>query len=104
VTSDDAPLAGERGLLLPTVTEAMEASIQGEPVTDIYRPAGLAVLATNAVKKWLTSPDAWDLIAEAIGDHSYEYDLGDSSHRLDVVQIVCQAAARAASASGGHNA
>lgn len=46
------------------------------------------------MKEWLNQPETWDKVAEAIGTHPYEYDLGDSSHRLDVVQIVLTAAAK----------
>jgi hypothetical protein len=42
----------------------------------------------------LRAPEFWDQVAKAIGDHPYTYDLDDSSHRLDVVQIVCQTVAQ----------
>lgn len=42
---------------------------------------------------WLRDPETWENAAEAIGKNDHLYDLGDSSHRLDVVQIVCQALA-----------
>jgi hypothetical protein len=38
--------------------------------------------------------DTWELVAEAIGPHNYQYDLGDTSERLDVVQIILTALAR----------
>lgn len=41
----------------------------------------------------LRDPNAWEAIAADIGDRPHTYDLDDSSHRMDVVQIVCQAAA-----------
>jgi hypothetical protein len=41
----------------------------------------------------LRDPDTWESVAAAIGDHPYTYDLDDTSHRMDVVQIVCEAAA-----------
>ena len=41
--------------------------------------------------------ETWERVAEIIGDHQYTYDLSDSSHRLDVVQIVCEALAKIAS-------
>ncbi len=40
----------------------------------------------------LADPDFWEQVADRIGKHDYTYDLGDDSHRLDVVQIVCGAA------------
>lgn len=43
----------------------------------------------------LTDPATWDAVAVQIGHHPYTYDLSDSSHLLDVVQIVCEAAAKA---------
>lgn len=36
----------------------------------------------------LRSSVTWERVAEAIGHHPYEYDLSDTSERLDVVQIV----------------
>lgn len=41
----------------------------------------------------LNDPALWEQVSTAIGDHPYTYDLGDDSHRLDVVQIVCEALA-----------
>jgi hypothetical protein len=41
----------------------------------------------------LRDPQTWERVAERIGHHPYTYDLSDSSHRLDVVQIVCEALA-----------
>jgi hypothetical protein len=43
---------------------------------------------------WLASPSTWEKVAAAIGPHPYTYDLDDRSHRLDVVQIVMEAASR----------
>lgn len=45
---------------------------------------------------WLLDFDTWEKVAERIGRHPYTYDLDDSSHRLDVVQIVCEALAKEA--------
>lgn len=43
----------------------------------------------------LNDPDFWPKVADTIGSNNhYTYDLGDRSHLLDVVQIVCQAAAK----------
>ena len=36
----------------------------------------------------------WDTVAEAIGEHGYQYDLSDTSERIDVVQIVLTSLAR----------
>ena len=41
----------------------------------------------------LRRPDVWENAAAAIGKHPHEYDMSDSSERLDVVQIVCEALA-----------
>jgi hypothetical protein len=43
--------------------------------------------------KWLTDPKTWEAASEAIGMHPHYYDLSDASHRLDAVQIVCEALA-----------
>lgn len=43
------------------------------------------------VAEWLLDPETWIGAAEAIGKHDFTYDLSDSSHRMDVVQIVCEA-------------
>lgn len=51
--------------------------------------------AIATFKVVLRSPVFWDAVAQRIGDNDHEYDLGDASHRLDVVQIVCEAASRA---------
>ena len=51
-------------------------------------------LDDTTVEARLGDPRVWDRIAEAIGKHPYEYDMGDDSHRLDVVQIVCEAILR----------
>lgn len=48
----------------------------------------------TAKKNPLNDPETWDAVAEEIGEHRYVYDMNDSSHRLDVVQIVCTAAAK----------
>ncbi len=47
---------------------------------------------------WLDQPDTWAAVAKAIGPHDYTYDLGDTSHRLDLVQIVLTVAAQVARA------
>lgn len=39
----------------------------------------------------LNDPDLWERVAGRIGEHPYTYDLGDDSHRLDVVQVVLAA-------------
>jgi len=36
----------------------------------------------------LHDPDLWEEVATAMGVHDMVYDLGDHSHRLDVVQLV----------------
>lgn len=48
------------------------------------------------VRLWLRKPATWDAVStvlEADG-HDDVYDLSDDSHRLDVVQIVCEALTR----------
>lgn len=50
-------------------------------------------LLLGALAGRLADPDTWQAVADAIGCHPYQYDLGDSSERLDVVQIVCEALA-----------
>lgn len=47
----------------------------------------------GAVIATLRKPETWEAVAAAIGEHPYTYDLDDDSHRMDVVQIVCEAAA-----------
>lgn len=42
----------------------------------------------------LNDYDTWEKIAGAMGDVAHEYDLADTSERVDVVQLVCEAAAR----------
>ena len=49
---------------------------------------------TTDMAKWMADPDTWDVVADAIGHHPYEYNLDDRSHRVDVVQIVMSAAAK----------
>lgn len=39
----------------------------------------------------LSSCETWQMVADRIGSHPHTYDLSDSSHRLDVVQIVLTA-------------
>lgn len=39
----------------------------------------------------LRKPETWERIADALADKDYSYDLSDSSERLDIVQIVCEA-------------
>ena len=46
-------------------------------------------------------PQLWERVAEVIGEHPYTYDLDDRSHRLDVVQIVCEALSTLASIERG---
>lgn len=80
--------------IIAALTATTDAEVGGEPVTEVYKPEGLAVLATNAVNKWLRDPDNWSALSDG-WDHPYEYDLSDSSERMDVVQIVCQRIASA---------
>lgn len=50
-----------------------------------------------ATRKWLKDPATWEAVSAAVATvTTHEYDLEDSSHRLDVVQIVCEAVARLA--------
>ena len=49
---------------------------------------------SDDVRGWLLDFDTWERVAERIGKHPFTYDLDDSSHRLDVVQIVCEALAK----------
>jgi hypothetical protein len=47
------------------------------------------------VERDFRDPDLWDSIAKEMGQlPAFLYDLGDDSHRLDVVQLVCEAIAR----------
>ena len=54
----------------------------------------MSAITTTDMAKWMNAPDTWDSVADAIGDRPYSYDLDDSSHRLDIVQIVMCAAAK----------
>ena len=54
----------------------------------------LATIVYDRAVAHLTDPNTWDAVAQVMGEHDYTYDLSDRSHRLDVVQIVCEALAR----------
>jgi len=53
-----------------------------------------ASAAVSVVRPLLLDFDTWTAVADAIGHHPHSYDLSDESHRLDVVQIVCEQLAK----------
>jgi len=53
-----------------------------------------ASAAVSVVRPLLLDFDTWAAVADAIGHHPHSYDLSDESHRLDVVQIVCEQLAK----------
>lgn len=54
----------------------------------------MSAITTTDMANWMNDPAVWEIVADAIGHHPYTYDMDDSSHRLDVVQIVMTAAAK----------
>lgn len=42
----------------------------------------------------LTEFDTWQEVADALPDKEHTYDMSDDSHRLDIVQIVCETLAK----------
>ena len=53
----------------------------------------VAGLSAKQVAGWLLDFDVWERVSERITS-AHTYDLDDSSHRMDVVQIVCEALAQ----------
>lgn len=54
----------------------------------------MSAITTTDMANWMGDSAVWAIVADAIGEHPYTYDMDDSSHRLDVVQIVMETAAK----------
>lgn len=71
---------------------ALDEQIERRMEADRVASGGYAPPSFNAVQ--LRRYELWERVADEIGDHDYGYDLNDSSHRLDIVQVICEALAR----------